>query len=117
MAFTAKPISLKNFSQKILLASGSASDIVLVDVWLNECTYIRIREDINASIGVGDIDEFEGYVQDETEFCHITDTVIHMLEESFPDENFAFSERLLSVDEQRNFRDELIKELDSMVER
>lgn len=117
MTHSTSTISLDDFYKKIVHASGATSDIMSMLSLVDKRTYIRIRADINAAIGVGDIENFNGFVEEDTEIGDITDTILYMLEQSFPDDNAAHSKRLLSVDEQRDFRDKLIKELDSMVER
>lgn len=112
-------IALKDFSKKILDAIGMGvdnHDLSFLDL-VNKRAYNRIRKNINAAIGVGDIERFTGFVQDETEMGDITDSLVILLEEAYPGVNYATSNRAISLDEQRAFRDKLIEELDEMVGR
>lgn len=110
-------LTLKDFSRKIFDAIGMGNDALSSIELINKRAYNRIRKNINAAIGVGDIERFSGPIDEDTEIGDVTDIFIILLETTYPNINYATSTQIISLDEQRAFRDTLIKELDEMAGR
>jgi|TARA_B110000196_G_C21152510_1_gene670712 hypothetical protein len=81
--------------------------------------YVALRTTVNDAFQVGEAPKFTGVVEEETEFGDVTDVLIIMLQNKYPPEKCADSANsiMLSVEQRKSWRDELIKELDEMVER
>lgn len=81
--------------------------------------YVALRTIVNDAFQVGEAPKFTGFVEEETEFGDVTDIIIIMLQEKYPPEECADSSSsiMLSLEQRKSWRDELIKALDEMVER
>lgn len=81
--------------------------------------YLQYREELNDLFQTGEIHEFTGNVEDDTEIGDFTDAMVKTMLKLYPPEKTASSYDSLSLNitERTEWRDELIKELDAMVER
>ncbi len=86
---------------------------------IDEPQYIDLRSTINDAFQVGEAPKFTGFVEEDTEFGDVTDVLIGMLQDKYPPEKCADSANtiMLSVEQRKSWRDELIEKLDEMVER
>lgn len=97
------------------LNENITSSIRLID----KPEYVALRTTVNDAFQVGEAPKFTGFVEEYTEFGDVTDIIIIMLQEKYPPEKCADSASsiMLSLEQRKSWRDELIKELDEMVER
>jgi hypothetical protein len=86
---------------------------------IDEPQYMDLRTTINDAFQVGETPEFAGFVEEDTELGDVTDVLIGMLQDKYPPEKCADSANtiMLSVEQRKAWRDELIEKLDEMVER
>lgn len=82
---------------------------------VDEDHYIQIRERLNKAFMVGEYPEFDGYVEEDTEFGDLTDTFHIIFKEQFS-RPFKDGE-MVSHEVRLRWRNALLEELDEMVER
>lgn len=118
-AAEANPISLITIIQGLHKVISPASDDVMMLISLiNIDQYKAIREEVGAAFKVGELAEFSGFVEEETEFGDVSDVILGLLEQRFPIEKVEGKADtiMLTLEERTEWRDALIKELDEMVE-
>lgn len=103
--------------QKVVFTQfeGPPACIELID--LRE--FKKLRSLVNDSFQVGECAPYKGKVDAETEFGDVTDVMLISLRTKFPPEQYAekSSTHMLSIDDRKAWRDELIAELDAMAPR
>ena len=117
---TTKPFqtSLLDVIEGLMKVMQPATEDVLalinqVDVGM----YKSIRAEINLAFSIGELAEFTGSVEEDTEFGDLTDVIQLKLEARFPVEEFKGKAHsiMLTTEERTEWRDELINGLDQMV--
>lgn len=94
-------------------------DILALLQQVDESLYVALREQANSAFQIDGATEFKGVVQEETEVGDVVDVIGLMLADKYPPEKCSERSHLimLSVEQRKAWRDDLIKELDEMVER
>ncbi|MEH0791062.1 hypothetical protein KW882_02015 [Vibrio parahaemolyticus] len=82
---------------------------------VDEDQYVQIRKRLNDAFMVGDYPEFDGYVEEDTEFGDITDSFDVIFNEQFS-RPFQDGE-MVTYEARLKWRDALLTELDEMVAR
>ena len=82
---------------------------------VDEDQYVQIRKRLNDAFMVGDYPEFDGYVEEDTEFGDITDSFDVIFNEQFS-RPFQDGE-MVTYEARLKWRNALLTELDEMVAR
>lgn len=86
---------------------------------INLRQFKKLRSMINETFDAGDCEPYKGKIGDETEFGDVTDVMLHSLGEKFPPEKFSgkAASHMLSIEDRKAWRDEVIASLDQMAPR
>ncbi|AXX63230.1 hypothetical protein HJ167_16425 [Vibrio parahaemolyticus] len=118
-----KPVNRESWIHELSRELGEPERIVPESVGLclglidqvDEEQYVAIRERLNDVFMVGDYPDFNGYVEEDTEFGDITDTFDIIFKEQF---SRPFNDgETVSHEVRLQWRNALLEELDEMVAR
>lgn len=112
-------ISLLSIINKLLkIMEPATNDVMALIEEIDLFQYEKIRADINNVFLIGEVANFKGFVEEETEFGDITGFIQDILQERYPIEKVKgkVDSVMLTVKDRTEWRDQLIHELDKMVE-
>jgi hypothetical protein len=114
-------LSLQNIIiawQTNIIALGEGDPLYCIKP-VSKSEFNALRAKINASFDVGDYPDYTGEVEEDTEFGDITDTMLYLLEQRFPQQQYAArsATTMLSIETRKAWRDEMLKALDAMAPR
>lgn len=102
----------------MVVMKPAENDVMALIAQVDKKSYKEIREEVNKSFVIGEVDKFTGIVEEDTEFGDITDLIQGVLHERYPIDKVKgkVHTTMLSIKERTEWRDQLITALDLMVE-